>query len=89
MDKIRGVEMVRPEDVRDLGHFLQERLERVAAIMELLLARGWNCRGTRQAIILDGEDLEAHEVKELLLEQGFQPCEFEIKLDYTRKWGIM
>lgn len=89
MDKIQGVEMVRPEDVRNLGRFLMDRLERVASIMELLLSRGWSCCGTKQAIILEGNDMEAYEVKQFLLDNGFNLCEFEIRLDYTRKWGIM
>ncbi|MCS5696413.1 hypothetical protein [Desulfofundulus thermocisternus] len=80
---------VRPEDVRRLGDFLKERLERVASMMELLQERGFCCRGTRKAVILEGSDLEAYQVKKLLQEHGFKPHEYEIKLEYTRQWGIM
>lgn len=89
LEKIQGAGMVRPEDVRRLGDFLKERLERVASMMELLQERGFCCRGTRKAVILEGSDLEAYQVKDLLEEHGFAPCEYEIKLEYTRQWGIM
>ena len=89
LDKIRGAQPARPEDVRSLGCFLKDRLERVASMMELLLGRGWTCRGARQAVILAGDDMEAHQVKEFLQGHGFRPWEYEIKLEYTRKWGIM
>lgn len=89
LDKVRGSRAVLPEDARNLGDFLKDRLDRVASMMELLLGRGWSCRGARQAIILEGCDMEAYEVKELLQDHGYLPCEYEIKLEYTRKWGIM
>ncbi|MGB9803393.1 MAG: hypothetical protein ACPLRU_08535 [Desulfofundulus sp.] len=89
LEKIRNADMVRPEDMRRLGDFLKERLERVASIMELLQERGFYCRGTRQAVILEGSNMEAYQVKELLQEHGVQPHEYEIKLEYTRQWGIM
>lgn len=89
LEKIRAATPVQPEDIYNLRNFLAERLARVAAITQLLLNRGWRSRGTKEAVILEGNDLEAHEVKELLLANGFKPCEFEIKLDYRRKWGYM
>ncbi|MBE3588916.1 MAG: hypothetical protein IMW93_10315, partial [Thermoanaerobacteraceae bacterium] len=87
-ERVSLPEAVRAEDVRRLGDMLKERHERVAAMMDLLQAEGFSCRAHRQAVILEGSRLEAYQVKELLQKHGFRPDEYEIKLEYTRQWGI-
>ncbi|MGQ9511904.1 hypothetical protein [Thermodesulfitimonas sp.] len=71
LEQIRTAATVQPEDIYNLRDFFAERLTRVAAITQLLLNRGWRSRGSKEAVILEGNDLEAHEVKEAVTCERF------------------
>lgn len=86
---VAGVEMVSSEAIRDLNKFLSERLARVAGMTELLMAKGFTSQGKKDAIVLETDQLEAHQVKQLLLDNGYGLHEFEMRMEYTRAWGIL
>ncbi|WP_378953711.1 hypothetical protein [Pelosinus sp. sgz500959] len=75
--------------VRDFGLQLQHKAERVALMMELLAVKGFAFSFHKNAIFADSSVMEAQEAKEYLLENGFHDQEFQIFLEYGRKWGIM
>jgi len=43
----------------------------------------------KDCIIADSADIEAGDVKRRLIAAGFHDPEFQIVLEYTRKWGML
>ena len=86
---ISQAEPLTPNAVRQFSSHLQTRLERVAVMMELLVKRGFVLIQDKDCIYADSETVEAQEAKRYLLERGFRDREFQISLEYTRKWGMM
>jgi len=82
-------DVVDAKAVRDLGLQLQRRAERVALMMELLAAKGFSFSFKQGSVFADSPVIEAQEAKQYLLENGFLDQEFQIFLEYGRKWGIM
>ena len=88
-DIITKAEPLTPNVVRQFSIHLQTRLERVAVMMELLAGKGFVLLQGKTCIYADSETVEAQEAKRYLLESGFRDREFQISLEYTRKWGMM
>lgn len=88
-DIIEKAEAIGPDCVRQFAGHLQNRLERVAAMMELLAAKGFVFQYSKNCICAESEVFEAQETKKYLLENGFRDREFQVWLEYTRKWGMM
>ena len=82
-------EPLSPVTVRRLASHLAQRLQRVAAMMELLAPRGFSFRQDKNCIYAESTEMEAQEAKRYLLANGFQDKEFQVWLEYTRKWGMM
>ena len=82
-------EVVDAKAVRDLGLQLQQRTERVAVMMELLAAKGFIFSFKQGSIFADSSVMEAQEAKKYLQDNGFLDQEFQIFLEYGRKWGTM
>ncbi|MDQ7092234.1 hypothetical protein REC12_01340 [Desulfosporosinus sp. PR] len=82
---------IKPENVREWKNYLANRLERIAQIMEVLLQvhEDWAVTGRKGFVQLETQSLDFNKVIEVLSEQGFQKDEYIIKLDYTRKWGVL
>ena len=80
---------VTPQAVRNLGNHLQYRLERVAGMMELLALRGFVFHRGKNCIYAESDEVEAQEAKQYLLKNGYADREFQISLEYIRKWGMM
>lgn len=88
-DIISQAEPLTPNAVRQFSINLQTHLERVAAMMELLVKKDFVLILDKSCIYADSETVEAQEAKRYLLENGFRDREFQISLEYTRKWGMM
>ncbi|MBP2625503.1 MAG: hypothetical protein H6Q68_214 [Firmicutes bacterium] len=82
-------DMADAQAVRCFGLQLQRRTKRVALMMELLLTKGFVFSFQKGYIFADSPVMEAQEAKEYLLENGFFDQEFQIFLEYGRKWGVM
>lgn len=76
-------------NVRLLGERLKERAERVAAMMEALAAKNFTFRFNKDRIFAESNEVEAQEAKKYLLSLGFQDTEFQVFLEYVRKWGML
>ncbi|MDQ7092236.1 hypothetical protein REC12_01350 [Desulfosporosinus sp. PR] len=85
------VKKVTPEAVRNLNKFLSSRLERIAAMMELLaeIHTDWAITGKKDYILMETETLDFNDIVRTLREHGFDDNEFILKVEYTRKWGIL
>lgn len=78
-----------PGNVRKTGQALLQRTERIAGMMELLARNGFTFTGDDGMIYADSESVGAQEIRQILYSQGFQDHEFQIFLEYSRKWGMM
>ncbi len=75
--------------VRSFGHQLAERSERVAAMMERLAEKGFTFTANQDSVIAESTKIEAQAAKIYLLQEGFHDSEFQVYLEYTRKWGML
>ena len=71
------------------GSELQKRCERVIAMVDFLEKLGFRISTGKDCIDADSTDIEAGDVKRRLITAGFQDREFQIVLEYTRKWGML
>lgn len=78
-----------PAAVRRFGERLARRLERVAAMMEALEARGFTFKFAKDRVFADSAEMEAQEAKKYLLSLGFEDTEFQVLLEYARKWEVL
>lgn len=78
-----------PAAVRSFGERLAGRAERVAAMMEALAARDFTFKFAKDRIFADSAELEAQEAKKYLLALGFADTEFQVLLEYARKWEVL
>ncbi|WP_407313977.1 hypothetical protein [Desulfosporosinus sp. SB140] len=90
-EDIVKVKTVKPEAIRNLNKFLTSRLERIAAMMELLseIHDDWAITGKKDYILMETETYDFNDAIKALKEQGFDDNEFILKVEYTRKWGIL
>lgn len=78
-----------PEDVRKKGQDFMQRTERIAKMMEVLAKHGFTFKGDDGVIYADSETVGAQEIKKILSSNGFRDNEYQIFLEYTRRWGMM
>lgn len=85
------VKNLRPEAIRNLNKFLTTRLDRIARMMELLLEAhdDWAITGRRDRVIMETETFDFNNALQVLQENGFNDDEFILKVEYTRKWGVL
>lgn len=85
------VKKVEPEAVRNLNKFLTLRLDRIATMMDLLMKAhdDWAITGKRDFILMETETYDFNDAINSLKKQGFDESEFILKVEYTRKWGVL
>lgn len=90
-DQIVKAKQVKPEAVRNLNTFLTLRLERIAAMMELLTEahNDWAITGKKDCILMETESYDFNSSLRILKDHGFDDSEFILKVEYTRKWGVL
>jgi hypothetical protein len=88
-DAASGRVAVTPIMVRQAGTQLAEHYERVAAMMEFLAGHGFTFSSRAKSVHCFSREVEAGEVKQLLIKEGFKDREFQIVLEYTRGWGML
>ena len=87
--RCRRKEIITPQAVNDAGDRIKKRTERIAAMLEALADIGFAFFSKENTIIAVSENIEAQSAKKYLLERGFQDGEFQVRLDYTRAWGML
>lgn len=78
-----------PETVRKIGQLAKSRAERVAAMMEFMAGLGFSFEAGRNSIRCYSNEVEAGDIKRMLLAAGFRDRDFQIVLEYTRGWGML
>lgn len=88
---ILKVKKVEPGAIRNLNKFLNERLERIASMMELLMEahEDWAITGHKDHILMETESFDFNDAITVLKEKGFSDSEFILKVEYTRLWGVL
>lgn len=91
LPKVAKAREVTPEAVRNLGHFLGNRINRIATMMDILTkAHGdWAIAGRKDQIVMETETLDFNDAIKLLKDNGFNDDEFVLKVEYNRKWGML
>lgn len=79
------------KSIRELGAFLSERLEHIAQMIEILQSvhEQWVVTGKRDRVILETDSFDVHLVVNALAEQGFLASDYQLFVEYERKWGIL
>ena len=88
-DLVAEADPLTADSVRAFGARLAGRAERVAAIMDVLAERGFTFTFAKDRILADSSEMEAQEAKRYLLSSGFEDTEFQVFLEYARKWGVL
>lgn len=88
-ETVAGADPLDPAAVRAFGDRLKNRAERVAAMMEALAGRGFVFKFEKDRILADSNEMEAQDAKRYLIESGFADTEFQVFLEYARKWGVL
>lgn len=91
LDEIVNNKNLRPEAIRNFNKSLSVRLDRIANMMEILLKahEDWAITGKKDQVIMETESFEFNQALEILHQYGFHDDEFILKIDYTRKWGVL
>ena len=89
LNALRTVHCIEPDIIRLIGSKMAQRAERIAAIMELLAAKGFTLRLEKQAVYGYSNEVEAQDIKRCMLAAGFKDREFQLLLEYTRGWGML
>ncbi|MDI6812525.1 MAG: hypothetical protein QMC95_07840 [Desulfitobacteriaceae bacterium] len=82
---------VSPVVLRASKDFLTWRLERIATMMELLLAAHgeWGLASRKDQVVMETETLDFNQALQVLRQHGFRDDEFVLTVEYSRKWGVL
>lgn len=77
--------------VKNLADFLNERLLRIASMMEILQTahKEWLITGKKDKIIMETNNFDFNDAISALSSKGFKDDEYILKLEYERKWGML
>jgi hypothetical protein len=68
---------------------LHASAERTEAAVTALGAAGFAIRRTADGIVAESSKVEAQEAKRWLRALGLQDREFQVFLEYVRRWGVL
>lgn len=85
------VKDVQPEKLRYFAEFMHTRLNRIAEMMDILLTvhDDWAITGWKDHILMETESFDFNDSLKALAKQGYHDDEFVLKVEYTRKWGVL
>lgn len=77
------------EQFRACGGSQMGKAQRIAAMIDLLAAIGFDFRIENQSVFAESTEVEAQAAENYLVANGFDYSEFQVILEYTRIWGMM
>ena len=85
------VKDVKPEKLKYFAKFMHTRLNRIAEMMDILLTvhDDWAITGWKDHILMETESFDFNDSIKALAKQGYHNDEFVLKVEYTRKWGVL
>lgn len=90
-DKLLKKHDISTEEVKNLAAYTTERMNRTAALMELLkkIHDDWEISAKSDCIIMETESMKFEDIIPQLFEAGFTENDYILYSDYTRKWGML
>jgi len=65
------------------------RSARADELAAALAERGFEVREERRRIVADSTVVEGQDVKAYLRDRGFEDREFQVFVEFVRKWGVL
>jgi hypothetical protein len=65
------------------------RFARADDLAAALAARGFEVRRERRRLVADSTEVEGQDVKTYLRARGFGDREYQVFVEFVRKWGIL
>ena len=65
------------------------RAARADELARALADRGFDVRRERSRIVADSSEVEGQDVKAYLRGRGFEDREFQVFVEFVRKWGVL
>lgn len=80
-----------PQEVLALADYTYNRMQRVAGMMQVLLALhdDWAISTHRDYVKMETVTLEYTTIIKALLDAGYNGDDFILQAEYTRKWGML
>ncbi|MCO7125179.1 hypothetical protein NIE88_05255 [Sporolactobacillus shoreicorticis] len=77
--------------IKEFGRFISERFEQVARMIEILYSVNddWVVTEKKDKIILETSRLDFHLAVNALADEGFHAKDYQLYVEYERKWGIL
>ncbi|OLN27799.1 hypothetical protein [Desulfosporosinus metallidurans] len=91
LEDIIKVKNVQPAALRYFAKFMHTRLNRIAEMMDILLEvhDNWTVTGWKDHILMETETFDFNDATKALSNRGFHDDEYVLKVEYTRKWGVL
>ncbi|ANS73225.1 hypothetical protein AWM70_00360 [Paenibacillus yonginensis] len=69
----------------------QARWDKILNLIGLLqnLHEDWQVYTNRRQLVMETSTLDFHPISELLEQQGLPHSEYELRVEYERKWGML
>lgn len=80
---------VNRDEILAYGEACNSRCVRAVEMMDFLEKLGFRISSGKDCLFADSTEMEAKDVKLRLIAAGFHDREFQIVLEYTRKWGML
>jgi tRNA(Phe) wybutosine-synthesizing methylase Tyw3 len=89
--RTQQLEKVEPASIKAFGQLLARRMERIAAMVEILqgFSQEWVFLVSGNCLFMEAKDIETTKALEELSRRGFGPGDFSWKVEYSRSWGFM
>lgn len=88
-DKFTQNKVLTSEDVRVCSDIITCRLKRIQEMCVILTELKFKLTYEKNAIYAESADVEAQEIKGILKSRGYKDTEFQVILEYVRKWGML
>jgi hypothetical protein len=62
---------------------------RAEALARALSDRGFDVRRERRQVVADSTEIEGQDVKAYLRARGFEDREYQVFVEFVRKWGVL
>lgn len=91
LNSILDSDRITPESIINLGHFLDNRMKRIADMIKILQKAhsDWKLTGKKDRIIMETRTFDFDNALEILKSKGFKDDEYIVKIEYERKWGML
>ena len=88
-DNVPNNKVLTCEEIKTYTEHITHRIERVNAMCAVLEELNFELTYKKNTIYAESANVEAQEIKGILKAKGFKDVEFQVILEYVRKWGML